>query len=29
MEVGVLGIFQNYLGRGKDGDMVRDEMRLA
>jgi alkanesulfonate monooxygenase SsuD/methylene tetrahydromethanopterin reductase-like flavin-dependent oxidoreductase (luciferase family) len=29
MEVGLLGIFQNYLGRGKDEDMVRNEMRLA
>ena len=29
MEVGLLGIFQNYLGRGQDEDMVRNEMRLA
>jgi alkanesulfonate monooxygenase SsuD/methylene tetrahydromethanopterin reductase-like flavin-dependent oxidoreductase (luciferase family) len=29
VEVGILAIFQNYLGRGKDADMVRDEMRIA
>ena len=29
MEVGILAIFQNYLGRGKDEDVVRGEMRLA
>ncbi|MDJ0850095.1 MAG: LLM class flavin-dependent oxidoreductase [Myxococcota bacterium] len=29
MEVGVLGIFQNYMGRGDDADMVANEMRLA
>lgn len=29
MEVGILLIFQNYLGRGRDEDVVRNEMRLA
>ncbi|MGI9591322.1 MAG: LLM class flavin-dependent oxidoreductase [Myxococcota bacterium] len=29
MEVGILGIFQNYLGRGSDEEMVQGEMRLA
>jgi len=29
MEVGILAIFQNYLGRGKDEDTVRNEMRIA
>ena len=29
MDVGLLLIFQNYLGRGKDADMVRGEMALA
>ena len=29
MDVGILAIFQNYLGRGKDEDMVRNEMRIA
>jgi alkanesulfonate monooxygenase SsuD/methylene tetrahydromethanopterin reductase-like flavin-dependent oxidoreductase (luciferase family) len=29
VEVGILHIFQNYLGRGRDQDMVADEMRLA
>jgi alkanesulfonate monooxygenase SsuD/methylene tetrahydromethanopterin reductase-like flavin-dependent oxidoreductase (luciferase family) len=29
MDVGILAIFQNYLGRGKDADVVRNEMRLA
>lgn len=29
MEVGILSIFQNYMGRGDDADMVRGEMRLA
>jgi alkanesulfonate monooxygenase SsuD/methylene tetrahydromethanopterin reductase-like flavin-dependent oxidoreductase (luciferase family) len=29
MDVGLLVIFQNYLGRGRDEDMVRNEMRLA
>ncbi len=29
MEVGILAIFQNYLGRGRDEDVVRNEMRLA
>jgi alkanesulfonate monooxygenase SsuD/methylene tetrahydromethanopterin reductase-like flavin-dependent oxidoreductase (luciferase family) len=29
MDVGLLLIFQNYLGRGKDADMVRAEMSLA
>lgn len=29
MDVGLLQIFQNYLGRGKDADMVRGEMDLA
>src|SRR5262249_27348506 len=29
MRVGILGIFQNYLGREGDDAMVRDEMRLA
>ena len=29
MEVGILAIFQNYLGRGKDEEVVRGEMRLA
>ncbi len=29
MEVGILLIFQNYLGRGRDEDVVRNETRLA
>jgi len=29
VEVGILQIFQNYLGRGRDEDVVRTEMRLA
>ncbi|MCZ6782912.1 MAG: LLM class flavin-dependent oxidoreductase [Proteobacteria bacterium] len=29
MDVGILLIFQNYLGRGSDEDVVRNEMRLA
>lgn len=29
MDVGLLLIFQNYLGRGKDADMVRGEMSIA
>jgi alkanesulfonate monooxygenase SsuD/methylene tetrahydromethanopterin reductase-like flavin-dependent oxidoreductase (luciferase family) len=29
MEVGLLVLFQNYLGRGSDEDMVQVEMRLA
>ena len=29
MDVGILAIFQNYLGRGKDADTVRNEMRIA
>ena len=29
MQVGMLQIFQNYLGRGSDRDMVAREMRLA
>ncbi len=29
MEVGILQIFQNYLGRGRDEDVVQAEMRLA
>ena len=29
MEVGILSIFQNYMGRGDDAEMVRGEMRLA
>ena len=29
MEVGVLLIFQNYLGRGRDEDVVKSEMRVA
>jgi alkanesulfonate monooxygenase SsuD/methylene tetrahydromethanopterin reductase-like flavin-dependent oxidoreductase (luciferase family) len=29
MDVGILAIFQNYLGRGKDEDVVRNEMRMA
>lgn len=29
MDVGLLLIFQNYLGRGRDEDMVRGELRLA
>ncbi len=29
MDVGLLVIFQNYLGRGEDADVVRGEMRLA
>ena len=29
MEVGILTIFQNYMGRGDDAEMVRGEMRLA
>ncbi len=29
MDVGILQIFQNYLGRGKDADMVQGEMRIA
>jgi alkanesulfonate monooxygenase SsuD/methylene tetrahydromethanopterin reductase-like flavin-dependent oxidoreductase (luciferase family) len=29
MDVGVLVIFQNYLGRGDDADTVRGELRLA
>ncbi|MEN8184471.1 MAG: LLM class flavin-dependent oxidoreductase, partial [Myxococcota bacterium] len=29
MDVGILLIFQNYLGRGTDEDMVRAEMRVA
>jgi alkanesulfonate monooxygenase SsuD/methylene tetrahydromethanopterin reductase-like flavin-dependent oxidoreductase (luciferase family) len=29
MEVGLLLIFQNYLGRGRDADVVRNEMRVA
>jgi alkanesulfonate monooxygenase SsuD/methylene tetrahydromethanopterin reductase-like flavin-dependent oxidoreductase (luciferase family) len=29
MQVGILGIFQNYLGRDGDEAMIRDEMRLA
>ena len=29
MNVGILLIFQNYLGRGSDEDMVRGEMRIA
>ena len=29
MRVGVLGIFQNYLGRQADEDMMGSEMRLA
>ncbi|NNL66628.1 MAG: LLM class flavin-dependent oxidoreductase [Myxococcales bacterium] len=29
MDVGLLMIFQNYLGRGKDADMVRGEMAIA
>ena len=29
MEVGILLIFQNYLGRGRDEDVVRNETRIA
>jgi len=29
VEVGILQIFQNYLGRGRDENVVRTEMRLA
>ena len=29
MEVGLLAIFQNYLGRGSDADMVAGEMRMG
>jgi alkanesulfonate monooxygenase SsuD/methylene tetrahydromethanopterin reductase-like flavin-dependent oxidoreductase (luciferase family) len=29
VDVGILLIFQNYLGRGRDEDMVRAEMRVA
>jgi len=29
VEVGILLIFQNYLGRGRDEDVVRNETRLA
>jgi alkanesulfonate monooxygenase SsuD/methylene tetrahydromethanopterin reductase-like flavin-dependent oxidoreductase (luciferase family) len=29
MDVGLLMIFQNYLGRGSDADMVRGEMAIA
>jgi alkanesulfonate monooxygenase SsuD/methylene tetrahydromethanopterin reductase-like flavin-dependent oxidoreductase (luciferase family) len=29
MDVGILQIFQNYLGRGRDADMVAGEMRIA
>jgi alkanesulfonate monooxygenase SsuD/methylene tetrahydromethanopterin reductase-like flavin-dependent oxidoreductase (luciferase family) len=29
MKVGLLGIYQNYLGRGSDADMMRSELRLA
>jgi alkanesulfonate monooxygenase SsuD/methylene tetrahydromethanopterin reductase-like flavin-dependent oxidoreductase (luciferase family) len=29
VDVGILLIFQNYLGRGRDEDMVRNEMRVA
>jgi alkanesulfonate monooxygenase SsuD/methylene tetrahydromethanopterin reductase-like flavin-dependent oxidoreductase (luciferase family) len=29
VDVGVLLIFQNYLGRSRDEDMVRDQMRIA
>jgi alkanesulfonate monooxygenase SsuD/methylene tetrahydromethanopterin reductase-like flavin-dependent oxidoreductase (luciferase family) len=29
VEVGILLIFQNYLGRGRDENTVRDEMRIA
>ena len=29
MEVGILGIWQNYLGRASDADMVRDELHVA
>ena len=29
MNVGILQIFQNYLGRGSDPDMLQGEMRLA
>ena len=29
MDVGLLAIFQNYLGRGSDADMVAGEMQLA
>ena len=29
MDVGILQIFQNYLGRSSDAEMVRGEMRLA
>ncbi len=29
MEVGILQIFQNYLGRGQDEDVVRSEMQIA
>ncbi|MEE9606779.1 MAG: LLM class flavin-dependent oxidoreductase [Myxococcota bacterium] len=29
MDVGILLIFQNYMGRGRDQDMVQGEMRIA
>jgi hypothetical protein len=29
MDVGLLVLFQNYLGRGSDEDVVKGEMRLA
>jgi alkanesulfonate monooxygenase SsuD/methylene tetrahydromethanopterin reductase-like flavin-dependent oxidoreductase (luciferase family) len=29
MDVGILAIFQNYLGRFKDADVIQNEMRLA
>jgi hypothetical protein len=29
VDVGILLIFQNYLGRGRDEDMVRAETRVA
>ena len=29
MQIGILGIFQNYLGRGSDAEMMREEMRIA
>jgi alkanesulfonate monooxygenase SsuD/methylene tetrahydromethanopterin reductase-like flavin-dependent oxidoreductase (luciferase family) len=29
MRAGLLGIFQNYLGRGSDSDMMKSEMRIA
>ena len=29
MKVGILGIFQNYLGRGSDAEMMLEEMRIA